>query len=263
MLPTVLRHRRLVWQHAVSQVRHRYAGTGLGVVWNVLHPLAMILVYSLVFGAVMRPAPIPGLSGPLAYVLYLCAGFLPWLAFAECVTRGTTAFTDNATYLKKLPIPEPVFVAQAAAAATLGLAISFGLLVALSLAAGLRPTAWWLLVPVPLLALQLLGLAFGLLLGTLNAFFRDVSQLLNVALQVVMWTAPVVYVVTDALPPTLRAAMAWHPLVPALDATRDLFLFARMPGGWTWVGLIAWPTAVAIVATAVFGKLRPEIRDVL
>lgn len=262
MVAALFRHRRLVWQHAAAHLRHRYAGTGLGVVWNVLHPLAMIAVYSVVFGAVMRPG-VAGLGdGPLAYVLYLCAGFLPWLAFAECVTRGTTAFTDNAAYLKKLPVPEPVFVAQAAAAATAGLGISFALLVVLALAAGVRPTAWWLLVPVPLLATQVLGLGLGLLLGTLNAFFRDVGQVLNVALQVVFWTVPIVYRVTD-LPTWLRPAIAWHPLVPALDATRDLFLNGRPPGAMTWVGVLAWPTAAVAVASAVFGRLREEIRDVL
>lgn len=262
MLPTVLRHRRLVWRHAIVHLRHRYAGTGLGVVWNVLHPLAMIAIYSVVFGAIMKPPAIPGISGALAFPLYLCAGFLPWVAMAECVTRGASAFTDNAAYLKKLPVPEPVFVAQAAAAAAMGLAISFGLLVVVALLAGLKPSAWWLLLPVPLLATQLMGLGVGLLLGTLNAFFRDVSQVLVVALQVVMWTAPVVYL-AETLPPWLRAAMAWHPFVPMLDATRDLFLYARPPGAGTWIGMVAWPAAAIAAGTAVFGRLRAEIRDVL
>ena len=52
-------------------------------------------------------------------------------------------------------------------------------------------------------------------------------------------------------------------LVPALEATRDLFLFARLPTTWTWFGLLAWPAAAVALAAAVFGKLRPEIRDVL
>ena len=266
MLAPVFRHRRLVWRHAVSHLRHRYAGSGLGVVWNVLHPLAMIAVYSVVFTSLMPAPKIAGasgpLAGPLAYVLYLCAGFLPWLAFAECVTRGTAAFTDNAAYLKKLPVPEPVFVAQASAAATLGLAISFSLLAVLALLAGVRPNAWWLLVPVPLLAMQVLGLGVGLLLGTLNAFFRDVAEVLGVALQVVFWTAPIVYPM-PAEPGWLAAAMAWHPLVPALNATRELFLFGRPPAVATWVGLFAWPAVAVLLATAVFNALRAEIRDVL
>jgi ABC-type polysaccharide/polyol phosphate export permease len=263
MLGSVFRHRRLVWQHAAAHLRHRYAGSGLGVVWNVLHPLAMIAVYSVVFTVVVKAsAAVPGVSPAWGYVLYLCAGFLPWLALAECVTRGTTAFTDNAAYLKKLPVPEPVFVAQAAAAATLGLGISFALLVGLALVAGVRPTAWWLLVPVPLLAMQALGLGVGLLLGTLNAFFRDVAEVLGVALQVVFWTAPIVYPMTN-VPGWLAAAMAWHPLVPALHATRELFLYGRFPAAATWVGVFAWPAVALLLATAVFNALRAEIRDVL
>jgi lipopolysaccharide transport system permease protein len=262
MLTSVISHRRLVWQHALLHLRHRYAGTGLGVVWNVLHPLAMIVVYSIVFGAIMRPAAVPGFDGPMAYVFYLCAGFLPWMSFAEALTRGTTAFTDNAAYLKKLPVPEPVFIAQAVASSMLGLAISFSLLIVIALIAGLRPTLYWLLIPLPLLSLSLMGFGLGLLLGTLNAFFRDVSQMLGVALQVVFWTTPIVYLV-EILPPALRSAVAWHPITPVVDATRELFLLGRVPTMATCVLLVVWPLASLVLGSWVFGKLRREIRDVL
>jgi lipopolysaccharide transport system permease protein len=119
------------------------------------------------------------------------------------VTRGTNAFAENAAYLKKLPIPEQVFVAQTAASATLGLTISFCLLLVISLLLGLRPTWHWLLLPLPLVAMQAVGFAIGLLCGTLNVFFRDIGQVIGIVLQVVMWTAPVVYL-AESLPPTLR-----------------------------------------------------------
>src|SRR5437588_4313811 len=132
MVRGLYQYRGFIWRRAVADLRHRYAGTGLGVVWNVLHPLAMIAIYSVLFSALMA-ADVPGVPGRFAYVLYLCSGFLPWLAFSECVTRGCNAFLDNAAYLKKLPMPEQVFVAQTAASATLGLAISFTLLLVVSL----------------------------------------------------------------------------------------------------------------------------------
>ena len=182
----LLGHRRYIWQGALAELRHRYAGTGLGVVWNVLHPLALIAIYSIVFTTVMRGS-VPNQHNRFAYVLYLCSGLLPWLAFAECVTRGTSAFAENATYLRKLPIPEQVFVARSAAASTMGLVISFALLL------GHRPTWHWLLLPLPLAAMQMSGFGLGLVVGTLNVFFRDIGQFLTVALQIVMWTAPVVY----------------------------------------------------------------------
>jgi lipopolysaccharide transport system permease protein len=264
----LLTYRRFIWQSAVAELRHRYAGTGLGVVWNVLHPLALIAVYSVVFTALMGQR-VPGdaaSGGRFAFVLYLCSGLLPWLAFAECLTRGANAFTENASYLRKLPIPEQVFVAKAAASATLGLAISFSLLLVISLSLGLRPRWQWLLLPVPLLSLQALGFALGLLGGTLNVFFRDVSQLLGIALQVVLWTVPVVYVLDGlGVPPWFAAALKWHPLYPPLEALRAWFLGLppTMAPWQLWAGMIMWPAATTAIAGAVFSKLRREIRDVL
>ena len=266
MVRGLFRYRSFIWQNAVAELRHRYAGTNLGVVWNVLHPLALIAVYALVFTGIMRQAgfkPVAGLSDAVTFVLYLTSGLLPWLAFAECLTRGCNAFTDNAAYLKKLPIPEQVFVAQTAASATLGLAISFSLLLVVSLALGLRPTWHWLLLPVPLAALQLLGFGLGLLCGTLNVFFRDIGQLLGLALQLVLWTVPIVYL-EQSVPAWLAAVIRWHPLYPALHAVRELFLFRQgVPGPEIWAGMLAWPLLACGVAWLAFGKLRTEIRDLL
>src|SRR5690348_8620155 len=155
----------------------------------------MIAIYSLIFSTLMPvTAHIPNASAHFAYVLYLCSGFLPWLAFSECITRGANAFLENASYLKKLPMPEQVFVAQTAASATLGLAISFSLLLIVALSLGQRPAWTWVLLPIPLICMQLLGFALGLLCGTLNVFFRDIGQVLQVVLQIVLWTAPVIWV---------------------------------------------------------------------
>ena len=161
-------------------------------------------------------------------------------------------------------IPEQVFVAKASASAALGLGISFGLLLILTPLLGLRPRWQWLLLPVALVSMQLLGFGLGLLLGTLNVFFRDVGQLLNVALQVVLWTVPVVYV-AGVLPAWARAVLRWHPLMPPLDAVRHWFLGAprELSDAALWAGMIAWPAAALLAAGLVFSRLRREIRDVL
>jgi ABC-type polysaccharide/polyol phosphate export permease len=206
--------------------------------------------------------PIPGVSPNLWFLLYLTSALLPWLAFAECVTRGCNAFAENAGYLKKLPIPEQVFVAQTAAAATLGLVISFSLLLGISLLVGLKPSVQWLLLPLPLLSLQLTGFGLGLLCGTLNVFFRDIGQLLNVVLQLALWTVPVVYPLS-ALPEWAQHAMPWHPLYPPVEGIRDLFLFQETPGAPVWAGMIVWPAVVCGLAALTFRSLRTEIRDLL
>ena len=262
----LLGHRRYVWQAALSELRHRYAGTGLGVVWNVVHPLALITVYSVVFTTLMR-GRVPGQFGGdnrFAYVLYLCSGLLPWLAFAECVTRGCNALVENATYLRKLPIPESVFVAKSATAATLGLAISFTLLLLIAPPLGLRPGATWLLLPLPLLALMAMAYGVALMCATLNVFLRDVGQLLTIGLQVVLWTAPIVYVNDDSiLPGWFVRLLPFHPLHPPLVAVRDLFLIHTAPPAWVWLAMGGWTAVFLVAARLTFGALRAEIRDLL
>ncbi len=261
MPASLVRYRSFIWRHAAADLRHRYAGTGLGLAWNVVHPLATIAIYSAVFTTVFR-GPAPSGGGRLPYTFYLCSGFFPWVAFSDCVTRGTAAFVANAAYLKKLPIPEPVFVAQAAAASTLSLGLNVALLLAVAGALGYRSAWTWLLLPVPLLALQSLGFGLGLLLGTLNVFFRDVGEWVGIGLQLTFWTVPIVYRL-DREPPWLATALAWHPLAPALSAVRSLFLDRAVPPPTAWLAMFTWPLAAAALAYAVLAKLRPEIRDVI
>jgi ABC-type polysaccharide/polyol phosphate export permease len=101
MVSSLYKYRTFILRNALADVRHRYAGTGMGVVWNVLHPLGLILIYSLVFTGIMS-GHMDASGNRFAYTMYLCAGFFPWIAFSECLTRGCGAFSANASYLKKL-----------------------------------------------------------------------------------------------------------------------------------------------------------------
>jgi ABC-type polysaccharide/polyol phosphate export permease len=257
MLAGLIQYRGFIWRHAWADLRFRYAGTGMGLAWNVVHPLAIIAIYSIVFTRVFKPQDLPQ-AGPLAYTFYLCSGFFPWIAFCECVTRGCGSFQANAQYLKKLPIPEQVFVAKSAATSTVSLFINFLLLLMAALLLGWSPAWCWLLLPIPLLLLQSLGFATGLLLGTLNVFFRDIAEWLAIALQVLMWTVPIVYRLSP-----VPAWLGWHPLMPALSAIRALFLDRRLPAATDWAGMILWLLLATLAASFVLRKLRPEIRDLI
>src|SRR5690606_37407303 len=86
------------------EVQAKYRTSMLGAAWTVLHPLAMIIVYTVIFSQVMR-AKLPGMDGNFAYSIYLCAGLLTWGLCAEIVGRGQIVFIENANLLKKLNFP--------------------------------------------------------------------------------------------------------------------------------------------------------------
>jgi ABC-type polysaccharide/polyol phosphate export permease len=254
-------YRSFIWRSALYDLRYRYVGSALGIFWNVLIPLAQILIYAAVFSGIM-PVRLAGAAPANAFTIYLCAGLLPWIGFSECVARGTNCFLENANYLKKLPIPEQVFVACNAVAATLSLGISMALLFLLALVFGWKITwAWSSIAPVVLL-LQALGFGLGLALGSLNVFFRDIGQALPIVLQLWMWLTPVVYL-KEILPSALQATLPCNPAFPFVDALHAAIVWGEWPTGWHWAVMLFWAAAALLVGYFVLGRLRPEIRDVL
>jgi ABC-type polysaccharide/polyol phosphate export permease len=255
------RHRAFIVRSAVSDIRYRYAGSAAGVLWNVINPLSQILIYTLVFSSVMA-ARLPEADRPLGFALYLCAGLLPWGAFSECVLRGASAFVDNAQYLRKLPIPEQVFVAQNAVSSTISLAVSMTLLLIMTLATGGLPSAAWLGVPAVLVLFQGFGFGIGLLLSTLNVFLRDIGQALVVALQLWMWMTPIVYV-ESILPERLQALLPWNPAYPFIDALHGMIVTGDWPDASRWPVMVSWAAATPAAGYLLLRRMRPEIRDVL
>ena len=261
MIVNLWRYRGFIAKNAVSDIRNRYAGSAMGVVWNVLNPLAQILIYSLVFSSLMAHR-VPGASTGAGFALYLCAGLLPWAAFSDCVLRGANAFIENAPYLRKLPIPGQVFVAQNAVAATLFLGVSMTLLGIVTLIMGERLSPAWAGVPVVLVLLQGFGFGLGLVFSTLNVFLRDIGPALGIALQLWMWLTPIVYV-EDILPPALQAAMRYNPAFPFIDALHRMIVAGAWPAAWEWPVMLWWAAAAPAAGYVVLRGLRPEIRDAL
>jgi len=261
MIRVLYFHRKYIVQNAWNELRYRYAGSVMGVVWNVISPLAQILVFTLVFTKIMA-IKLPHVTSQFGFPLYLCTGFLPWIAFSECVLRGSGAFVENAGYLKKMPIPEQVFVAQTAMSATMGMFISLSLVGLLAVILGQMPTWYWLLIPVVAILLQGFGFGVGLLLSSLNVFFRDISQILPIALQMWMWMTPIVYP-EDILPERFNVYLKFNPVYPFVDSIRELLLYARLPENWAWWTMLGWAFGVPVLGYLVLRKLRPEIRDAL
>lgn len=262
MLADLYRYRGYILQTAAADVRHRYAGSTVGVFWNILQPLAMILIFSIVFGTIFkdRGAAVDVPRG--GFAIYLVSALLPWQAFGECLNRGVRAFINNASYLRKLPIPEVVFSAQTATSAAIGLVLSFTMFIVVAVAAGHRPTWHWVLLPLPMLSLCIIGFGFGLLLGTMNVFIRDIGELVGIVMLVGFWAYPVVYP-PEILPQWAQSALPFNPVYPMLTTIRELFLFGRLPGPWLVGGMIAWPLVGCLLGWAALRRLGPEIRDVL
>lgn len=260
MIVNLYKHRGYIWRTAWAELRTKYAGSSAGVLWNVLQPLSQIAVYSLIFTNIIGHGAVKDVPG--GYTVYLCSLLIPWMAFGECINRGTTSFVSHAQYLVKLPIPEQVFMAQTILASGLTLAISYAVFLFAAVWMG-QPATWhWLLLPLPLGFMLAYAFGVSLLLGTVNAFIRDTATVATVLLQIGFWMYPIIYT-PQTLPLWMQELLPWNPLYSSFTATRDLMLYARLPATTLWVQMAAWALVACAAGYLTLRRLRPELRDVL
>jgi lipopolysaccharide transport system permease protein len=139
-------HRRYILHTAWNDFRYYYAGTGLGMFWNIINPLLQVLLYTIVFSKLLVIRAYAPTEAP--FVLYLCVGLFPWLAFSETIIQGSNTFFDNATYLKRLSLPPEIFVAKESLRNTFSLGVALLLLMVLNMLWGQGVNWNWLLLPV-------------------------------------------------------------------------------------------------------------------
>lgn len=234
MFRALWNYRGFILGSVKREFQSKYRNSLFGAAWNVLNPLAMIVVYTVVFAEVMR-ARLPGVDGGFAYSIYLCAGILTWGLFAEIVGRAQNVFIENANLLKKLSFPRMCLPVVIVLSALLNFAIVFALFIAFLLISSNFPgEAFSAMLPL-LGILVLFSIGLGITLGVLNVFFRDVGQFFGILVTFWFWLTPIVYP-ASVLPDGAREALAWNPMAPLVDGFQQILIANRWP---QWESL--WP----------------------
>jgi lipopolysaccharide transport system permease protein len=236
--------------YIVSSVRRefqiRYRNSLLGAAWNVLNPLTMIIVYTVIFSQLMR-ARLPGVDGSFGYSIYLCAGLITWGLFSEILLRSQNVFLENANLIKKLNFPRLCLPIIVVLNAWVNFVIIFALLLLFLILTNHFP-GWPLLAMLPILFIQTaFAIGLGMTVGVLNVFFRDVGHLVGIVLQFWFWFTPIIYPLTT-LPEWARGFVQLNPMTPAVAAYQTILLNGSWP---QWLSL--WPAALCSVIACALG----------
>jgi len=246
MLKDIIAYRGFILGSVKREFQLKYRNSLLGAAWTVLNPLAMIIVYTVIFSQVMS-ARLPGVSSTFAYGIYLCAGILTWGLFVEIVGRGQNVFIDNANLLKKLSFPRICLPAIVVLSALFNFAIIFTLFTVFLILSGNFP-GWVFLDIIPILIAQIIfATGLGMVLGVLNVFFRDVGQFFNIFLQFWFWFTPIVYPLA-IVHENIRTLIVWNPMVPVVVAYQGILVNGNAP---QWISLL--PVTLIGLALCIFG----------
>lgn len=241
ILKALWAYRSFVAGSVKRELQSKYRNSVLGAAWVVINPLAMILVYTIIFSQVMR-AKLPGVDHVFGYSIYLCAGLLTWSFFSEVVSRGQNVFIENANLLKKINFPKISLPVISVLNASVNFSIIFSLFLVFLWVSGSWP-GWPVLATVPVLLVELmLAVGLGVTLGVLNVFFRDVGQFFAIFLQFWFWATPVIYPVS-VLPTWVQPLMAINPMYSVIQAYQGIFV----AGLWPEWGSLIYPMVLGMM----------------
>lgn len=256
------RHRSLTVELSRRDILGRYRGASFGLLWSLISPFLMLVVYTLAFGYILK-ARWPGTTGNTAdFAMLLFLGLLTHGFFSECLTRAPALISGNVNLVKKIVFPLEVLPWTVVVSALFHATTNMAVFVLLNFLLRGEIHAHLLFWPLVLLPLAFVALGTVWLLSSLSVFLRDIAQITGVMATAMLFLSSAIIPV-ETLPDTYQLVFKLNPLTFIIDQVREVAFWGRMPD---WLGLLKYTCGAlvfAYLAFAVFQKTRRGFADVL
>lgn len=266
VLPAELfQSRHLIWKLAKNDFKKRYAGSYLGAVWAMAQPVVTVAMYYIVFDKLMGSASTPLRDGvEVPFVLFLTAGLVPWFYFSEALTNGTNALLEYHYLVKKVVFKISILPIIKIIAATFIHIFFVAVLLIVAAIYGYYPSVYTLQIIYYSFCLFIFVLALSFTTCAVVVFFRDLSQIISIILQIGMWATPILWNI-DALDEDWVTVIKLNPLVYIVSGYRT----AVYGNQWFFEDFFStmyfWIVTVILfgIGALVFKRLKVHFADVL
>jgi len=238
------------------EIKVRYAQSAIGIGWAVLQPLFPMLIFSVIFGRLAKLS-----SDGIPYALFSFAGLVPWLYFSNGVTDGVNSLIANANMLSKVYFPRLLIPLSAVLSRLIDFCVATIVLLGMMLWYGIMPNWGACVIPWLLAIMILTTIGVAGWLSTLAIQYRDVKHALSFLIQVLMYTAPVVYP-ASLIPDSWKLLYALNPMVSVIEGLRSALFGTRdMPWLLIAVGSVS-SLFIAVSGTGYFIRKQRTFADV-
>lgn len=257
----IYRGRHILKTMVIKDIKSRYTGSLFGPLWIIATPLYQILLYTLVFSLILRMRFDEG-AGTSSFVIYLLAGLIPWIFFSEATIRGTSTFIENAHLIRKVKFPLEVCVASVivSSAVTFIIYMLFYLIMLIAMGVLKYHTLPLFVLPVIIVALLILGLSFCL--GSIAVFFRDITQIVGITLNLVFFLTPIVYP-ASAVPENLRWLFNINPFYFIVEISRNVLVRGKLPDLLSIVYPSVFALGIFFAGYYIFERTKEAFKDIL
>lgn len=221
MFKELYNYRELLKTNVKKEIRGKYKGSFLGVLWSFVNPLLMTLVYAIVFPFLLR-------STEPHYVTYLVIGILPWNWFTINIALGTTTFLSNAGIIKKVYFPREILPISTVTSGMVNYLISLLIIAIFLICSGIGFSWLIILLPLVIITQYIFTLAIVFLTSSINVYVRDAEYIINFFIQMLFYATPILYTI-DMFPAKFQVLLKLNPLVTIINSYRDILFYKRLP----------------------------------
>lgn len=252
-------YREFLKTNIQKEIRGKYKGSFLGVLWSFVNPLLQVAVYAIVFPYLLK------LKGGDNYLLYLIVGIIPWTFFTTTLTQGMGTIKYNGGVIKKVYFPREVLPISVVLSGLVNFAISCIIIAAFVIGSGVGLS--WHLVFLPVIALiqSILSLGIVFALSAINVYIQDTEYIINFVINMLFYGTPILYQVTqfsDA-PQILLKLINLNPMTHVLNMYREIFIYHEVPNMTIMVMLFGLAIVALLIGYAIFKKLEKGFAEEL
>lgn len=245
---------------AVREVKAQYVGSLLGVVWTFIQPLVMISVLWFVFSVGFRAQPLNNVP----FVVWLTAGMAIWFVFSDIVNGSAGVIVSNSNLIKKTVFQSQILPIVKIVSCLMTHVVFLSVLMVLIIFQKMPFSFYYVQFVYYLFGMCVLALGLGWMVSALNVFIRDVSQIVNVIIQVGFWATPIFWDI-NMMPESIRMLLKLNPVFYLVQGYRESFIYFVPFWNHPLQTLYFWAVTISVfIAGAVlFKKLKPHFADVL
>ena len=248
LIKNLYNYRELLKSNVKKEIRGKYKGSFLGVLWSFINPLLQVLVYAIIFPYIMRVQQAD-------YLQYLICGIIPWTFFTTVMSQGMITVRMNAGIIKKEYFPREILPISVATSGLVNFFISCLIILVFCLIGGLGISWHILLLPIVALIQFIFTLGLVFALSAINIYIKDTEYIVQFIINMLFYATPILYS-ADLFPKNYRWVVNINPLSGIVTSYRDIFMYHQIPEANGIVYLIIISVAVFFIGLAIFRKLE-------
>ena len=251
----IYNYRELLKTNIKKEIRGKYKGSWLGVLWTFLNPLLMLAVYAFVFPYILR-------VNVDNYTIFMIVALIPWNFFTTAIQSGAGSVVANGNILKKVYFPREIIPISITTSQSVNFLITCIIMAVFIIFSGVGFSVHALLFPLLVLIQYILILGLTFILSALTVFVRDIDHFVSVILMLGFYATPIVYQ-GEMLPKKFQIFLKLNPMAQLVEAYRSILYYHRMPD---MTMLVIWglgSVALLVVGYLIFKKLEKSFVEEL